>query len=271
MMRNFAAGGAAVNVLCRRIDIEPVIVDAGVDGAPIPGVVDRKVARGTRNFTKEPAMTRQQAEAAIQVGREMAEQAASRLDLVGLGEMGIGNTTCAAALLSVFTGLHPSAAAGTGTGLDEEGLARKVSAVLRAMELHRPDPKDPVGVLAAVGGLEIAAIAGFLLEASARRLPVVLDGFPCSAAALVARAISSDALNTAFFGHLSAERGHAFLLEALGARPLLSLRMRLGEGTGAALAMGIIDAAVCLYREMATFEEAAVHRSVSAPAVSGAR
>jgi nicotinate-nucleotide--dimethylbenzimidazole phosphoribosyltransferase len=270
MMRNFVAGGAAVNVLCRHIGASTVIVDAGVAGPPVPGVVDCKVARGTRNFTREPAMTRQQAEAALLAGREMALQAAASLDLAGVGEMGIGNTTCASALLCAFTGLDPSAAAGTGTGVDAAGLARKISAITRALELHGPDPKDAVGVLAALGGLEIAAIAGFLLEASARRLPVVLDGFPCCVAALAARAISSDALNTAFFGHLSAERGHAFLLECLRARPLLSFGMRLGEGTGAALAMGIIDAAVRLYREMATFDEAAVDRTVSGQAVSGA-
>lgn len=265
MVRNFLAGGAAINVLCRTFDIQPVIVDVGVRGIAVPGVVDRRIAEGTGNFVREAAMSREQANAALEAGRESAREAAGRFDIAGLGEMGIGNTTAAAALLSVFTGLHPAAASGIGTGLDDAGVSRKVAAITHALERHRPDPGDPVGVLTAVGGLEIAAIAGFITEAAVQRLPVVLDGFPCCAAALVARALAHNALDTAFFGHLSSERGHAFLLESLGVRPMLSFGMRLGEGTGAALAMTIIDAAVRLYREMATFEEAAVSRDVPAP------
>jgi nicotinate-nucleotide--dimethylbenzimidazole phosphoribosyltransferase len=266
MTCNFASGGGAINVLCRRNEIQPVIVDVGVSGPAVPGVLDRKIAPGTRNLRREPAMSRLEAEAALQIGRELAVHAAEKFDMAGVGEMGIGNTTSAAALLSAFTGLHPSGAVGSGTGMNAEGMSRKADVIGAALTLHRPDPKDAVGVLAAVGGFEIAAITGFILGASTHRLPVVLDGFPCCSAALAARAISPDALSTAFFGHLSAERGHAFLLEWLNAEPLLSLGMRLGEGTGAALAIGIIDAAVLLYREMATFEEAAIDGSEASEA-----
>jgi nicotinate-nucleotide--dimethylbenzimidazole phosphoribosyltransferase len=207
-------------------------------------------------------MTREQAQRSIDAGFTQAADAAINCDLAGLGEMGIGNTTSASALLSAFTGADPSQTVGAGTGADTAGLARKADAIRRALELHQPDPSDGLGVLAAVGGFEIGAMAGFILGAAKHRLPIVLDGFPCCAAALVARAISGDALDTAFFGHRSAERAHALMLSALGAVPMLDLGMRLGEGTGAALAMGIIDSAVRLYREMATFEEAAIEREL---------
>jgi nicotinate-nucleotide--dimethylbenzimidazole phosphoribosyltransferase len=245
MMANFQAGGAAINVLCRREGIETVIVDAGVDP-------------GTRNFAAEPAMGAEDADRVLALGMRCAEEAASRFDVAGLGEMGIGNTTCASAILSAITGTDPAETAGAGTGLDAVRVGWKADVIRKALRLHQPDPADGRAVLRAVGGYEVGAIAGFLIRASQLRLAVVLDGFPCCAAALIARSIDPGALDTALFGHRSAERGHGRMLEALGAAPYLDLGMRLGEGTGAALAMGVLDAAVRLYDEMATFSQAQV-------------
>jgi nicotinate-nucleotide--dimethylbenzimidazole phosphoribosyltransferase len=241
MMANFHAGGAAITVLCSHFGIEPVIVDMGV-GTP------------TRNFAREPAMTREQAERAIGIGRKYAETA----DLLGAGEMGIGNSTAAAALLSAMSGIDPAETAGRGTGLDDAGVARKVDVIRRALALHRPDAGDPIGVLAAVGGFEIAAIVGLILGAAERRRVVVLDGFISCSAALIARALAPAALDYVVFAHVSAERGHRRMIEFLGARPPFDLDMRLGEGSGAALGMNLVEASVKLYREMATFAAAGV-------------
>jgi nicotinate-nucleotide--dimethylbenzimidazole phosphoribosyltransferase len=241
MVANFRAGGAAITVLCRHFGIEPVIVDAGV-GHP------------TKNFAREPAMTRAQAEEAIATGMQQAQSA----DLIGAGEMGIGNTTSAAAMLSAFSGLDPRETAGRGTGLDDAGVARKIEVIRRALALHHPDPADPIGVLAAVGGFEIAAIAGLILGAAQNRRMVVLDGFISCAGALVARAIAPASLDYVVFSHRSAEQGHRRMLEFLHAQPLFDLEMRLGEGTGAAIAVNLVEGAVKLYREMATFESAGV-------------
>lgn len=249
MAANFRAGGAAITVLCRHYGIEPVIIDMGV-GAP------------TKNFTKEPAMTREQAELAIAEGMRYAEHG----DLLGAGEMGIGNTTSAAALFSAFSGLDPSETAGRGTRADDAGLARKIEVIRRALDLHQPDASDPITILAALGGFEIAAIAGLILGAAERRKMVVLDGFISSSAALVARAIAPAALDYAVFSHRSAERGHRKMLDFLRAQPLFDLDMRLGEGTGAALGINLIEASLKLYREMATFESAGVsNRDSHAP------
>lgn len=261
MMRNFVRGGAAINALCRRCAIQTVIVDVGSAGPAIPGVVELRAGAGTRNFAVEPAMTPDEANAALAAGKRIAEEASAQFDIVGLGEMGIGNTTAAAAILSVFTGLDPEQTAGAGTGCDSERLQRKVGVLRRALQLHHPDPSDPLGVLCSVGGFEIAAIAGFLVRASELHLAVVLDGFPCCAGAMIARGFSASSLDSAFFAHLSAEKGHEVMLDFLGARPFFSLDMRLGEGTGSALGIGLIDAAVALYREMATFTEASVSDS----------
>jgi nicotinate-nucleotide--dimethylbenzimidazole phosphoribosyltransferase len=241
MVANFRAGGAAITVLCRHFGIGPVVVDMGV-GHP------------TKNFAHESAMTRTQAEDAIAAGRKYAESA----DVIGAGDMGIGNTTSAAALLSAFSGLDPQETAGRGTGLDDTGVARKIDVIRRALALHQPDPADPIGVLAALGGFEIAAIAGLVLGAAQHRRVVVLDGFIACAGALIARAIAPAALDYAVFSHRSAERGHRKMLEFLNAEPLFDLDMRLGEGTGAAIAINLVEAAVKLYREMATFESAGV-------------
>jgi nicotinate-nucleotide--dimethylbenzimidazole phosphoribosyltransferase len=241
MVANFHAGGAAINVLCRHGGIEPVIVDMGI-GSP------------TINFTRELAMTRADAEQAIETGFAYAEQA----ETLGAGDMGIGNTTAAAALFSAFSGIDPAETSGRGTGLDDAGLARKIGVIRRGLALHHPDPRDPIGTLAALGGFEIAAIAGLILGAASRRRVVVLDGFITGAAAIVARAVAPACLDYAIFAHCSAEKGHRKMLEFLNARPLLNLEMRLGEGSAAALGIGLLESAVNLYSEMATFETAGV-------------
>jgi nicotinate-nucleotide--dimethylbenzimidazole phosphoribosyltransferase len=246
MVANFRAGGAAITVLCRQYGIEPVIVDMGV-GQP------------TRNFAREPAMSRFQAQRAIEIGMTHASDG----DVLGAGEMGIGNSTAAAALLCAFTGADPHEAAGRGTGLDDAGVARKADVIARAIALHRPDPTDAIGVLSAIGGFEIAAIVGLILGAAEHRRIVVLDGFISCSAALVVRAMEPGALDCVVYSHRSAERGHRRMLEALGARPLLDLDMRLGEGTGAAIGISIVESAVRLYREMATFGSAGVTGATS--------
>ena len=241
MVANFRSGGAAITVLCRHYGIRPVIVDMGV-------------GRPTRNFAREPAMTREQAKASIEEGARHADSG----DVLGAGEMGIGNSTAAAALLSAFSGLDPAETCGRGTGLDDAGVAHKAEVIGRALKLHRLDASDPVGVLAAVGGFEIGGIVGLILGSARRRRVVVLDGFISCSAALVARAMAPAALDYVVFSHRSAERGHWRMLEFLGARPLFDLDMRLGEGTGAALGINLLQAAVKIYREMATFESAGV-------------
>jgi len=258
MVLNFLSGGAAVSVLCRHYGIEPVIVDAGVAGDPAPGVVNRKIAGGTRNFCTGPAMTRAEAEAAIEAGRALAAEAAGRFDVAGTGEMGIGNTTSASALLCAFARIPASEATGRGAGLDDDGIRRKADAIERALALHRPDPGDPVGVLASLGGFEIAMMAGFHLGSAAHRLPVVVDGFISGAAAMAALTIDPGIRPFLFFSHLSAERGHARLLEHARAEPILDLEMRLGEGSAAAIAIGLIETALALYRDMATFSSACI-------------
>jgi nicotinate-nucleotide--dimethylbenzimidazole phosphoribosyltransferase len=241
MVANFRSGGAAITVLCRQYGIEPVIVDMGV-GKP------------TRNFSREPAMSRAEVQRAMDMGMAHAEDG----DLLGAGEMGIGNSTAAAALLCAFTDINPHEAAGRGTGLDDAGVARKAEVIARALALHRPEHMDAIGILAAVGGFEIAAIAGLILGAAQKRRVVVLDGFISCSAALVVRAMQPSALNCVVYSHRSAERGHRRMLEFLKARPLLDLDMRLGEGTGAAIGISLVESAVRLYREMATFESAGV-------------
>jgi nicotinate-nucleotide--dimethylbenzimidazole phosphoribosyltransferase len=257
MVKNFVRGGAAINVICRHLGITTFIVDSGVAGPRLEGVIDRRIADGTANFRRGPAMTREQAAQAIGRGIELARDAAGKFDLAGVGDMGIGNTTSASALLCIFTGATPEEAVGRGTGLDDAGLAHKRTVLTEALALHRSDPADPLGVVAAVGGFEIAMMAGFLLGAASRNFPVVLDGFISGAAFLIAKSLAPAVANCVFFGHRSAERGHARLLANRHA-PLLDLGMRLGEGTGAALAMGLLTSGVALYREMATFAEAAV-------------
>lgn len=261
MMRNFVAGGAAINVLCRVHEIEAVIVDIGAAGEKVEEVLDYRVADGTANFARQAAMSRETAAHAVETGIELAAAAAERFDVVGLGEMGIGNTTAAAALLAAFAGLSGADVAGRGTGMDSTGVRHKAEVIDAALALHQPNPKDQLGVLAALGGLEIAGIAGFVLGAAAHRLPVMLDGFISCAGAVVAQALCPAAMQACLFSHASAEQAHRRMLQHLGARPLLELDLRLGEGTGAALGIHLLETSVRLLTEMATFDAAGVSQA----------
>jgi nicotinate-nucleotide--dimethylbenzimidazole phosphoribosyltransferase len=258
MIENFARGGAGVNVLARHVGARVVVANLGV-AAPLgghAGIVERRIAPGTRSITKGPAMTREEAGRAIAEGAALVEAAAP--DCVGTGEMGIGNTTAASALTAALTGGDPAMVTGRGTGVPDDVWVRKVEAVRLALAVNRPDAGDPLGVLAAVGGFEIAGLVGVVLAGAARRVPVVLDGFIATAAGLVAARLAPAARSYLIAAHRSAEPGHVRLLEALGLTPYLELGMRLGEGTGAALGIGLLRAALACYREMATFKEAGV-------------
>ncbi len=261
MVANFLAGGAVVNALAAQAGAEVVVVDVGVattlDAAA--GLLPRKVRPGTADMTTGPAMTREQAVCAVEVGIEVARDLVSAGNRCLLtGDMGIANTTASAALTAAMLRLDPAQVTGRGTGIDDAMLTRKVDVVRRALDLHRPDPADPIGVLAAVGGLEHAALVGFVLGASALRVPVVLDGVIAGSAALVAAALHPDALVACVAGHRSAEPGHAHALAALGLRPLIDLDLRLGEGSGALLALPLVQSAVRVLRDVATFDSAGV-------------
>ncbi|MBO0779918.1 MAG: nicotinate-nucleotide--dimethylbenzimidazole phosphoribosyltransferase [Ktedonobacteraceae bacterium] len=260
MVQNFLRGGAAINALARQADAEVVVVDIGV-AADIehPRLISRKVAYGTANMAKGASMTREQVLAAIQVGVEVVDELAQRgVDLLATGEMGIGNTSAASAITAVLLDLPVEKVTGRGTGIDDEQLAHKVAIIERAIALNQPKVGDALDALVKVGGLEIAGLAGVVLAAAARRIPVVLDGFISSAAGLVAYMLCPVVRDYLFAGHISVEKGHRFILERIGLRPLLDLGLRLGEGTGAALAMQVIEAALRAHREMATFAEAGV-------------
>ncbi|MDO9514709.1 MAG: nicotinate-nucleotide--dimethylbenzimidazole phosphoribosyltransferase [Syntrophales bacterium] len=261
MVLNMLAGGAAVNVLAAHAGAEVVVVDIGVnhDFEPAGGLVVRKVGYGTRNFTKGPAMTRDEALRAIWTGIDLAEEyAKGGMDIAGTGEMGIGNTTPSSAILSVLTGLPAEAVTGRGTGIDDQVLRVKTAVIERAITVNRPDPDDPLDVLAKVGGFEIGGIAGLIIGCAARRIPVVVDGFISTAGALIATRMNPAIDEYLFYAHLSSEAGHRQTLERMGQRPILALDMRLGEGTGAALALSVIEASVKIMNEMATFESAGV-------------
>ncbi len=258
MVANFVAGGAAISVLCRELDIDPVVVDMGVAGPAIAGAVDLKTADGTRDFALETAMSPEQAVHAVEMGIQLAQEAAPRFDIAGIGEMGIGNTTAATAILCAVAGCDAPDVTGPGAGLDEKGITHKTEIIQKALILHRPNFITPMGVLQSVGGFEIAGMTGFLLGAAAARLPVVVDGFIATSAALLAQAMARDSVDAMIFSHHSAEPGHARMLEILGVQPYLDLDLRLGEGTGSALTMLLLNSAIDLYRHMATFEEAGV-------------
>jgi nicotinate-nucleotide--dimethylbenzimidazole phosphoribosyltransferase len=262
MIHNFLRGGAAINVLGRRIGAVTRIVDAGVVGPRIDGVIDCRIADGTKNFACVPAMSREEATTAICRGIKVSTEAARDFDIAALGEMGIGNTTAASALFCALAATTPEEAVGRGAGLNDAGLQKKREVVAAALGLHTVDPRDPLSVVAAFGGFEIAMMAGFLLGAAHERLSVIVDGFIGGAALLVARAFYPAIGGHVFWGHKSAESGHARLIREAGGAPLLDLGMRLGEGTGAALAIGILIAALDLYREMATFAEASVSDTI---------
>jgi nicotinate-nucleotide--dimethylbenzimidazole phosphoribosyltransferase len=260
MLANFAAGGAAISVLARAAGARLVVVDAGVCGdVRIPGVVDRRLGPGTANAARGPAMTRAQAVRALEAGIDLADDlAAEGVGLLALGDMGIGNTAASSAIAACLLGREPGEVVGRGTGVDDAGLRAKVDAVRRALAVNAPDPADPAAVLAALGGFELGVLAGLALGAAAARVPVVLDGVVVGAAALVAARIAPAARDAMIAAHLSPEPAHALLLADLGLSPLLDLRMRLGEGSGAALGLQVVNAALLLLRDMATFEGAGV-------------
>ena len=263
MVFNFLNGGAGINVLARFVGARVVIVDMGVVGGfePHPNLICKMIDFGTRDMAKGPAMTREQALDAIQAGIDVVEGEIARgLDIVGTGDMGIGNTTASSAICAVITGEPVEKVTGRGTGLAGEQLIHKVEVIQKALELNRPNPKDPADVLAKVGGFEIGGLAGVMLGAAAHHIPVVIDGFISGAAALIAAGLAPGLRDYLIASHMSAESGHKILLEHLGLSPLLDLGMRLGEGTGAALGMVIVEAAVKTLAEMATFGEAGVSK-----------
>jgi nicotinate-nucleotide--dimethylbenzimidazole phosphoribosyltransferase len=267
MVATFLSGRAAISTLAAAAGASLAVIDVGV-ASPIPPVgaatpdarfVSARIRPGTDDFTAGPAMTRDDAREAIDVGLAAVDDAvADGIQLLGIGEMGIGNTTSASAIVAAMTGRDPRDVTGRGTGVDDEGWSRKLDVVARGIETNRADPSDPVGVLAGLGGFEIAALVGVIAGAAARRIPLVLDGFITGAAALIACAVEPAIAPRLIAGHRSVEPGHAIVLDRLGLRPLLDLDMRLGEGTGAALAMGLVVAAAAVRDGMATFDEAAV-------------
>ncbi|NIO67658.1 MAG: nicotinate-nucleotide--dimethylbenzimidazole phosphoribosyltransferase [Anaerolineae bacterium] len=265
MVYNFLRGGAGINVLARHVGARVVVVDMGVatDLEPHPELLAKKVAYGTKNMAQGPAMSREEAIQAIEAGIEIVESELIRgMDIVGTGDMGIGNTTPSSAIVAALTGAPVADVTGRGTGIDDEQLAHKVETIDRALAVNRPDPADPLDVLAKVGGLEIGGIAGVVLGAAAHRLPVVLDGFISGAGALIAAGLAPQVKDYLIAAHLSVELGHRLVLEQLGLSPLLNLNLRLGEGTGAALGISLVEAAVKVLNEMATFADAGVSEAV---------
>ncbi len=267
MLRNIGAGGAAISVLARHFGYDLRVIDIGVEAdtsaSPFPGVDYRRIGPGTRNFVAGPAMDRGQARRALETGIEVARELGARgATLIAIGEMGIANSTSATAILSAVSGIPPAQLAGRGTGLDDASLAHKVDVIERALKLHRKSLLDGEVLLACLGGFEIGAMAGVCFGAAAMSIPVVVDGFIATSAAAVAERIHPGIRDYFFFGHKSAEGGHALVLEWLKVRPILDLAMRLGEGTGAALAMPAIRAALELFHNMATFQGAGVSAKI---------
>jgi nicotinate-nucleotide--dimethylbenzimidazole phosphoribosyltransferase len=261
MVMNFLHGGAGINVFARLQGARVVVVDMGVAAElpPATGLTVRKIGRGTADLTKGPAMTRVQAMESILAGAEVVEyENANQMDIVATGDMGIGNTTPSAAIAAVLTGASIEEIVGRGTGVDDDGLQRKVSAIRRGLEVNQPMSHDGLDVLSKVGGFEIGGLAGAMLAAAGHRKPVVIDGFIAGAAAMIAVSLAPGVRDYLIAGHVSEERGHAIMLDWLHLQPLLDLKMRLGEGTGAVLAMNLIEAACRALSEMATFDEAGV-------------
>ena len=261
MVLNFLSDGAAINVLARQAHAEVLVVDMGVRGQfpANQNLINKKIAQGTANFLKGPAMTKSQAEAAIEAGVAIATDLAEKgYQMVATGDMGIGNTTASSAIVSVLTGLPVSEVTGRGTGVDDAGLERKIQVIEQAIELNKPNPKDVLDVLAKVGGFEIAGLCGLIIGCACRRIPVVIDGFISGAAALAAVRLVPEVKDYLVASHKSVECGHVAIFDELGLKPLLDLGLRLGEGTGAVLAFNLVDASMAIMKEMATFESASV-------------
>ncbi|MBI5286790.1 MAG: nicotinate-nucleotide--dimethylbenzimidazole phosphoribosyltransferase [Deltaproteobacteria bacterium] len=261
MVFNFLRGGAGINVLARHTGVDVVVVDIGVDYdfGNVDGLIQRKVRRGTGNIRIGPAMTREEAIRCIEIGIDLAEEYAKKsYHIFGTGDMGIANTTPSSAIIAVFSGRPVEEVTGRGTGIDDKAFINKVKVIEDAVRVNNPNPKDPIDVLAKVGGTEIGGIAGLILGAASNRVPVVIDGFISTAGALMAHELEPKVKDYMFAAHNSAERGHKVMLERIGLRPFVDLDLRLGEGTGSALGISLIEAGVKIYREMATFGEAGV-------------
>ena len=264
MVYNFLRGGAGINVLARFAGAEVKVVDVGVDYefGEIEGLIKRKVCYGTKNFLKEPAMTKEEAIKCIEVGYELAKEAISKgYNLIGIGDMGIGNTTPSSAITAVITGRPVEEVTGRGTGINDHFYRKKIEVIQRALEIHKPNPEDPIDVLSKVGGTEIGACAGVVLACAESRIPVVMDGFITGAGVLIAYKVNPMIKNYVIASHRSMEKGHQAQIEYMGLSPLLDLNLRLGEGTGAALAMLLIEASLRIYHEMATFDSARVSKN----------
>jgi len=264
MVKNFLNGGAAINVLAKHMKTEVVVIDMGVnhDFKGIPGLIHRKIALGTGNMRQGPCMTRKQAENAIDVGLELADAAKKqKVDIIGTGDMGIGNTSPSSAILSVLGGVPPNKTTGRGTGIDDKSWEHKVSVIAEAINVNRPDPEDPIDVLAKVGGYEIAGIVGLILGSASNPTPIVIDGVISVAAAVIAQQLNKNVKDYLFTSHKSSEPGCEIGFQLLEQRPLLDLGMRLGEGTGAVIAMNLLEAGTKIYSEMATFENAGVSKN----------
>lgn len=261
MVYNFLSGGAGINVLARHVGARVVVADLGVasDLKPDPRLIIKKINYGTKNMAEGRAMTRNEALRSIEAGIEIFEEEFKKgVDIVGIGEMGIGNTTAASAITASFTNMPPAQLTGRGTGLSDKALENKIRIIEKALAANKPDAKDAIDVLAKVGGFEIGGLAGVILAACARRVPVVIDGFISGAAALIAYCLEPKTKGYMIAAHASVERGHILGLKHIGLKPIFDLELRLGEGTGAALAMGIIDASLKIMKEMATFKGAQV-------------
>jgi nicotinate-nucleotide--dimethylbenzimidazole phosphoribosyltransferase len=264
MVANFVAGGASINALARQVGAHVIVVDMGVAGDLSnlgAGVLDRKIGPGTRNIARGPAMSRDEAIRAVEAGIEVARGLGASTDVFGTGEMGIGNTTASSAIVAAVSGAAVADVTGRGTGIGDDQLRHKAEIVEQALRVNNVDPADGLDLLAKVGGFEIGGIAGLILAAAAMRKPVLVDGFISTAGALVAQALSPVSVQYMIAAHRSVECGHRLALEKLGKKPLLDMDLRLGEGTGAALAMNLVDAAVRVLTEVATFQEASVSQA----------
>ena len=261
MVYNFLSNGAAINVLARHIDARVIVVDMGVIGGfePLPGLICKMIDFGTKNMAQGPAMTRQQAIDTIDAGIEIVlAEKKKGLDIIATGDMGLGNTTASSAILTTISGYSPDVTTGRGTGIDDEQMAHKIKIIEKSLATNNPNLKDPLDILAKVGGFEIGGLAGVILAGAAYKIPVVIDGFVSGAAALIATSLCPQVNDYLIASHVSAEAGHPLLLEFLNLKPLLNLNMRLGEGTGAALGISLAGASVKLLTEMTTFGEAGV-------------
>lgn len=261
MVYNFLRGGAGINVLAKHIGARVVVADLGVaeDLKPNPELIIKKINYGTRNMKKGPAMTKEEAVKSIEVGIDILEaELKNGIDIIGTGEMGIGNTTAASAITASFTKENVEDITDRGTGVDEARLKNKINTIKEALRLNKPDPEDSLDVLTKVGGFEIGGLAGIILAAASKKVPVVLDGFISGAAALIAFGLEPKVKHYLIASHCSVERGHRIILDYLGIKPLFDLSLRLGEGTGAALGIGLVESGVKIMSEMATFESAGV-------------